>query len=604
MRMKADLGNLQNSHDRIIHDIKGMHNLKSENGDLVQTIQTPKLNEMDDSHISPTRPETTNKTYNMKMLHDLQDSMHILKEDMKRIDFQHQQQAFKESQHGNNTKYNLSEDNIKSIVEKKLQEAYKMSPWQELNMYKNKMNEQHQHVMSVLGNLEGKYNTVENKVNCVKCNQNMIENYNNRSNLETPSNETLDTEKSITQGRLNSDEHDNRTAEKVDDKKINMVCNELSSRMAYVELELKRTPSKTELDDTKNLVATQLSNIYGLVQDYQKKFDKDGDSKMKLVHLENAVKNIESQINRSVQNNAIHQKGGSNDMNIVENSEDSNNLYRQQHTSVLRQMLRYIQDIHRQLNIIKNRNRKQQSDLNTFTPNYNRSSNFEVVLNDISNATDKILKDHDYIVNKMTDISNDHSNKNDVSNLSEEIETLKSSLKSETINVLGVIKDLKAQRGSDGKNNPRLLDIETKLDRLILSQNDEPKRNYPSSDFNHRLMVVEKECAISKDNFGYVSKISEDLKKESGLIREKVKQIIGDNIQANTTLIKIEKMQHEHQWMNNEIKMLKQIIKNEGSNILSLIDDINQKLGIESVRTEAIESDKERKNQAVTIFSF
>ena len=164
MRLKDDLSKMQNSHDKIIKDIKGIDNQVSKNRDLAQKIYSSKSNEIENSRSNPFAYEAINTSYDKSMFNELTNSMNTLKDDVQRIDLQYQQQALKDSKITNNTKYSLSEDNIKNIMEMKLQEVYKMSPWQELNMYKNKMNEQHQHVMSALGDLEGKYNNVENKV--------------------------------------------------------------------------------------------------------------------------------------------------------------------------------------------------------------------------------------------------------------------------------------------------------------------------------------------------------------------------------------------------------------------------------------------------------
>ena len=65
------------------------------------------------------------------------------------------------------------------------------------------------------------------------------------------------------------------------------------------------------------------------------------------------------------------------------------------------------------------------------------------------------------------------------------------------------------------------------------------EKKFPSHDFNHKLVALERECMVSKQNFGQVEKISEDFKKELDLTRERVKQLLGNNVPANTTSIKI-----------------------------------------------------------------
>ena len=58
MQIKNDLGKLQSSHDKMIQDIKGMHNQVSENSDKVQKIYLPKLNEIENSRLPSMSLET------------------------------------------------------------------------------------------------------------------------------------------------------------------------------------------------------------------------------------------------------------------------------------------------------------------------------------------------------------------------------------------------------------------------------------------------------------------------------------------------------------------------------------------------------------------
>ena len=158
-------------------------------------------------------------------------------------------------------------------------------------------------------------------------------------------------------------------------------------------------------------------------------------------------------------------------------SDKAQNTYLQDHTSVIQQMLKCIQDIHKQLNILKDKSRKEGELVQNSKQNNSlgHQLNIEFLLNGISNDTEKILKDHQFLLNKIYSISTSREAKPNNSNFAEEIETLKNSLKSETINVLGVIKDLNAQRIWGEKDKTRLTDIENRLELLMKSNESQYK---------------------------------------------------------------------------------------------------------------------------------
>ena len=123
--------------------------------------------------ISSHDPPNKDKQIIEKGMTEMRKKLNDLKQDMQQLDLQHQNKMkdLEEKKNSNDIKYNLlNESNIRKIVETKLEELYNMSPMKELDIYRSRLNKQHEHVMSVLGSLEGKYDTVKSKVNCVKCN--------------------------------------------------------------------------------------------------------------------------------------------------------------------------------------------------------------------------------------------------------------------------------------------------------------------------------------------------------------------------------------------------------------------------------------------------
>ena len=181
-QIKVHLSAIDNAHEKIKLDIIELNKLFELNKARFNLITPISKVRNDTTKRIPTvspypttieqQQQNKDKTIIEKGMIEMRDKLNDLKHDMQQLDIHHQNKMkdLKEK-NSNDIKYNLlNESNIRKIVETKLQELYNMSPMKELNIYRSKLNKQHEHVMSVLGSLEGKYDTVKSKVNCVKCN--------------------------------------------------------------------------------------------------------------------------------------------------------------------------------------------------------------------------------------------------------------------------------------------------------------------------------------------------------------------------------------------------------------------------------------------------
>ena len=181
-QLKAHLSAIDNAHEKIKIDITELNKLFELNKARFNLISPISKARNDTTKRIPTvfaypttieqQQQNKDKTIIEKGMIEMRDKLNDLKHDMQQLDIHHQNKMkdLKEK-NSNDIKYNLlNEGNIRKIVETKLQELYNMSPMKELDIYRSKLSKQHEHVMSVLGSLEGKYDTVKSKVNCVKCN--------------------------------------------------------------------------------------------------------------------------------------------------------------------------------------------------------------------------------------------------------------------------------------------------------------------------------------------------------------------------------------------------------------------------------------------------
>ena len=181
-QIKVHLSAIDNAHEKIKLDIIELNKLFELNKARFNLITPISKVRNDTTKRIPTvspypttieqQQQNKDKTIIEKGMIEMRDKLNELKQDMQQLDLQHQKKmTHLEGKNSNDIKYNLlNESNIRKIVETKLQELYNMSPMKELDIYRSKLSKQHEHVMSVLGSLEGKYDTVKSKVNCVKCN--------------------------------------------------------------------------------------------------------------------------------------------------------------------------------------------------------------------------------------------------------------------------------------------------------------------------------------------------------------------------------------------------------------------------------------------------
>ena len=181
-QIKVHLSAIDNAHEKIKLDIIELNKLFELNKARFNLISPISKVRNDTTQRIPTvspypttieqQQQNKDKTIIENGMIEMRDKLNELKLDMQQLDLQHQKKMkHMEDKNSNDVKYNLlNESNIRKIVETKLQELYNMSPMKELDIYRSRLNKQHEHVMSVLGSLEGKYDTVKSKVNCVKCN--------------------------------------------------------------------------------------------------------------------------------------------------------------------------------------------------------------------------------------------------------------------------------------------------------------------------------------------------------------------------------------------------------------------------------------------------
>ena len=279
-RIKKHLTNIENAHNKFSFDITKLNNLVALNTDRIKFGQFNHGNETEsklgkDSSVAARNEEIAIK---QGIMNDMQNTLQGMKQDMQQLDLRHKHALEKlKNEDQSNIKYQLNESNIREIVEKKLQDVYKMYSLEELNKYKTKMDEQHQQVISILGALEGKYNTVKNKVNCVKCNQSIYEHLGAavsnidaipvkipfKQPLSNPTNDLLQPQ-----------------MEKLNEKWIN-----LSNRVNSVEFLIKDPSTKKEMEELRSLVINQVSNIQRIVSDYQNKSEETNDNQQNILEL-------------------------------------------------------------------------------------------------------------------------------------------------------------------------------------------------------------------------------------------------------------------------------------------------------------------------------
>ena len=143
-----------------------------------------------------------------------------------------------------------------------------MNPSHEMHLYQNKMNEQHQNVMSALGALEGKYNKVNNKVNCVTCNKT------EQRSLGTNSS-------GLDKGPIDYSYSPNRTNTSPNN-------DQFDRHSKYTEMEHVK-----EMKALKTLVQTQLSNIFVIFEEFQQKFEVNDKAHENVLLLEEKIKELE-----------------------------------------------------------------------------------------------------------------------------------------------------------------------------------------------------------------------------------------------------------------------------------------------------------------------